>query len=133
MTEINTRRAGCTATLSLYAVRLNDEDIPRRFDETLAMLRFADCSGFDSIAETAYSGTHLIQITPTCVQARRFTAEAMCFAKREHKVSGSYSLLSRMAIMTILFVLVLLSWRVIVTNANAKRRTSLRGGEINPN
>jgi alkanesulfonate monooxygenase SsuD/methylene tetrahydromethanopterin reductase-like flavin-dependent oxidoreductase (luciferase family) len=52
------------------------EDISRRFDETIAMVRFADRLGYDSITKTAHYSAHPFQMLQLVPMLARFTAEA---------------------------------------------------------
>ena len=52
------------------------EDIARRFDETIAMVRLADRLGFDSVTKTAHYSAHPFQMLQLVPMLARFTAEA---------------------------------------------------------
>jgi alkanesulfonate monooxygenase SsuD/methylene tetrahydromethanopterin reductase-like flavin-dependent oxidoreductase (luciferase family) len=52
------------------------EDIARRLQETLAMVRLADRLGYDSITKTAHYSAHPFQMLQLVPMLARFTAEA---------------------------------------------------------
>jgi alkanesulfonate monooxygenase SsuD/methylene tetrahydromethanopterin reductase-like flavin-dependent oxidoreductase (luciferase family) len=52
------------------------EDIARRFEETLALVRLADRLGYDSITKTAHYSAHPWQMLQLVPMLARFTAEA---------------------------------------------------------
>jgi alkanesulfonate monooxygenase SsuD/methylene tetrahydromethanopterin reductase-like flavin-dependent oxidoreductase (luciferase family) len=52
------------------------EDITRRFEETIAMVRLADRLGFDSVTKTAHYSAHPFQMLQLVPMLARFTAEA---------------------------------------------------------
>jgi alkanesulfonate monooxygenase SsuD/methylene tetrahydromethanopterin reductase-like flavin-dependent oxidoreductase (luciferase family) len=52
------------------------EDITRRLQETLAMVRLADRLGYDSITKTAHYSAHPFQMLQLVPMLARFTAEA---------------------------------------------------------
>src|SRR3954469_10172434 len=52
------------------------EDISRRFQETLALVRLADRLGFDSITKTAHYSAHPFQMLQLVPMLARFAAEA---------------------------------------------------------
>jgi alkanesulfonate monooxygenase SsuD/methylene tetrahydromethanopterin reductase-like flavin-dependent oxidoreductase (luciferase family) len=52
------------------------EDISRRFEETIAMVRLADRLGFDSVTKTAHYSAHPFQMLQLVPMLARFTAEA---------------------------------------------------------
>ncbi len=52
------------------------EDISRRFQETLAMVRLADRLGFDSVTKTAHYSAYPFQMLQLVPMLARFTAEA---------------------------------------------------------
>jgi alkanesulfonate monooxygenase SsuD/methylene tetrahydromethanopterin reductase-like flavin-dependent oxidoreductase (luciferase family) len=53
-----------------------DEDISRRFQETLAFVRLADRLGFDSVTKTAHYSAHPFQMLQLVPMLARFAAEA---------------------------------------------------------
>jgi len=53
-----------------------DEDISRRFQETLAFVRLADQLGFDSVTKTAHYSAHPFQMLQLVPMLARFAAEA---------------------------------------------------------
>jgi len=53
-----------------------DEDIARRFEECLAMVRLADRLGYDSLTKTAHYSAHPFQMLQLVPMLARFTAEA---------------------------------------------------------
>ncbi|MEJ0018643.1 MAG: LLM class flavin-dependent oxidoreductase [Acetobacteraceae bacterium] len=53
-----------------------DEDISRRLQETLAMVRLADRLGYDSVTKTAHYSAHPFQMLQLVPMLARFTAEA---------------------------------------------------------
>ena len=52
------------------------EDITRRFEETLAMVRLADRLGYDSLTKTAHYSAHPFQMLQMVPMLARFAAEA---------------------------------------------------------
>ena len=52
------------------------ENIVRRFEETIAMVRLADRLGFDSVTKTAHYSAHPFQMLQLVPMLARFTAEA---------------------------------------------------------
>src|SRR3954447_3404669 len=52
------------------------EDIARRFEETLAMVRLAHRLGYDSVTKTAHYSAHPFQMLQMVPMLARFTAEA---------------------------------------------------------
>ncbi|MDE3209582.1 MAG: LLM class flavin-dependent oxidoreductase, partial [Pseudomonadota bacterium] len=52
------------------------EDISRRLEETLAMVRLADRLGYDSVTKTAHYSAHPFQMLQLVPMLARFTAEA---------------------------------------------------------
>src|SRR5215467_16331914 len=54
----------------------HDEDISRRLQETLAMVRLADRLGYDSVTKTAHYSAHPFQMLQMVPMLARFTAEA---------------------------------------------------------
>src|SRR4051794_24442340 len=52
------------------------EDIARRFEATLRLVRAADRLGFDSLTKTAHYSAHLFQMLQLVPMLARFTAEA---------------------------------------------------------
>lgn len=53
-----------------------DQDITRRFQETLAFVRLADQLGFDSVTKTAHYSAHPFQMLQLVPMLARFAAEA---------------------------------------------------------
>ena len=53
-----------------------NEDISRRFQETLAFVRLADKLGFDSVTKTAHYSSHPFQMLQMVPMLARFAAEA---------------------------------------------------------
>jgi len=53
-----------------------DEDIARRFEECLAMVRLADRLGYDSLTKTAHYSAHPFQMLQLVPMLARFAAEA---------------------------------------------------------
>src|SRR5579885_3728775 len=52
------------------------EDIARRLDETIALVRLADRLGYDSITKTSHYSAHPFQMLQLVPMLARFTAEA---------------------------------------------------------
>jgi hypothetical protein len=66
-----------------------DEDITKRFDETIELVRFADRLGYDSITNTAHYSAHpwqMLQLVP--MLARQFELDgASCSLKPVQKTA----------------------------------------------